>query len=96
MSTYRIVCTILKYPTQHRHISEVGTGTDPAQATDKWTVQRVRNALDAGDTFYTADSQGNRAGVHKFDCGCGYRTIRSAADATQGNNLDYLRQCSFP
>lgn len=95
MASYRIVCTDLKYPTAHRHIVSVGTGEQPSKATKQWTVSEVRAALKGGDVFYTQGTGGQTARVESFDCGCGYKTIRSSSDATTSNNLDYLRECSW-
>jgi hypothetical protein len=93
LATFRIVCTTLKYPTQHSHIVEVGTGTDPGSADKQWTVDEVRFRLALFDKFYTQDLLGNIAWVEAYTCGCGYQTIRSEADASLANNLDNLRQC---
>lgn len=95
MVTYRIVCTTFEYMLEHRHIVEVGTGTDPGKATERWSVANVRAATVAGDTFYTQDAAGNRADVSRYDCSCGCLTIHSTADATTANNLDNLRQCNW-
>lgn len=96
MANYRIVCVELKYPTQHRHITGVGTGANPNAADNQWTVQQVRSAIDRGDTFYTqSPTTAKVAYVDKFDCSCGYKTIKSRADAVQDNNLDYMRACSW-
>src|SRR5207248_3259495 len=74
----RIVCTELKYPTEHRHIVAVGIGTDPNKASNRWTVEQVRSALLKGTRFYTQSlSTGKIANVERFDCSCGYKTIRS-------------------
>jgi hypothetical protein len=95
MAAYRIVCTTLKNVLEHRHIVEVGTGFDPKKATRQWTVEDVRGAIVVGDVFYTQDGAGNQAEVSRYDCPCGYKTIRSAADATAANNLDNLHQCDW-
>jgi hypothetical protein len=96
MADYRIVCVNTEHP--HRHITNAGTGTNPARADKVWTVTQVRSALDRGDTFHTiSPSTGARAEVHADDCkigGCIVKTIRSAADAIEDNNLDNLRQCN--
>jgi hypothetical protein len=84
----------LKYPTAHSHIVSVGTG-DASKANTRWEVSEVRTALRNGDVFYTSDGSGNIALVSAYDCACGYKTIRSAADATAKNNLDQLRACSW-
>lgn len=57
-------------------------------------VETVRRKLDAGHSYHTVSpSTGTRASVHKVDCRCGFKTIRSAADAVLDNNLDNLRAC---
>lgn len=95
MSSYQIVCSELQNPTQHRHIVAVGTG-EPTRASRRWTVTEVRTALRSGDRFYTVSpSTGKVANVEAFDCACGYKTIRSTADAVVDNNLDNLRACRF-
>lgn len=93
----RIVCTTQSNPSApgHGHIVAVGTGTDPDRASGKATVDEVRRRLANGEAFYTQDAAGHRASVRPFDCSCGIRTIRSAADATTANNLDNLRACNW-
>ncbi len=97
MSAYRIVCADTLYP--HRHITDVGTGTDPGAASDRWTVLQVRAALRNGHRFYTQDPvSGRTADVEPYDAyvdGTVVHTIRSTPDAIQGNNLDYLRGCRW-
>lgn len=97
MATYRIVCATKLYP--HRHITEVGTGPDPSQASNRWSVTKVRNAIRNGDRFYTQDPRtGATADVEPYDAYVGgtvVHTIRSTPDATVGNNLDYMRECHW-
>ena len=99
MSRYRIVCVESKYfeKGKHDHLTRIGTGTESDSATRRWTVDEVRTAIDNGDTFYTkSPSTGREAGVEKFTCTvCDFKTIRSAADRIQDNNLDNLRTCSW-
>lgn len=100
MASYRIVCTDQEpadQPTTHAHIVAVGTGTDPAKADKRWTLQEVLAAMDTGHTFYTQGNQsGKVASVEPYNCGrCGRRHIRSAPDSVQDNNLDSLRRCSW-
>jgi hypothetical protein len=97
MST-RIVCVETLFP--HRHITHVGTGTAPGQATKRWTVMEVRAQLRAGYRFYTQDPvTGRTADVEPYDAHVGggrvIYTIRSTPDAISGNNLDNLRACSW-
>lgn len=95
MVTHQIVCVETLHP--HRHITHVGIGNDHDSADQRVTVERVRDALLLGARFYTVSpSTGRTANVEAVD----YRypsgivkTIRSAADAIQDNNLDNLRTC---
>jgi hypothetical protein len=97
VATYRIVCVNTEHP--HRHITQVGTGSDPDQAANRWTVSQVRAALANGDRFYTVSpSTGKTADVRADDCrinGCTIKTIRSTPDAVTDNNLDNLRICNW-
>lgn len=95
MTSYRIVCTTLHYADDHRHITKAGTGTNPDRADLQWTVDRVRSAIDEGDSFFTTDEAGNTASVEHYTCGCGFETIRSSANASAANDLDNLRQCNW-
>ena len=96
MSTNQIVCANTEHP--HRHITSVGIGGKASAPATRLTVTQVRAAIDKGDTFYTVSpSTGKIALVLKDTCtkggGCGYRTIRSVADAVTDNNLDNLGAC---
>jgi len=95
VADYRIECVNTEHP--HRHITRAGTGDEPALASQMWTVDEVRVAIDEGDTFHTISrSRGGRAEVYRDDCkigGCTVKTIRSAPDDTGDNNLDNLWQC---
>lgn len=96
MSTKRIVCTEQSNPSAvgHGHIIAVGVGTDPSKADSRETVEAVRGNLGAGDIYYTfSESTSKVALVHRYDCSCGVKTIRSAPDAVYDNNLDNLRLC---
>ena len=100
LARYRIVCTEQQpasQPPTHAHILAVGTGNNPAQAEQRWTLARVLSAMDRGDTFYTqGTSSGKIAEVEPYGCRwCNQRRIRSKADAVYDNNLDSLRRCSF-
>lgn len=93
----RIVCVETLHP--HRHITHVGTGSDPDQANHRWTVMEVRQELRRGVRFYTMDPlTGATADVEPYDAHVGgqiIRTIRSTPDATPRNNLDNLRVCRW-
>jgi hypothetical protein len=97
MASYRIVCVETAHP--HRHITHVGTGSDPGRATNRWTVADVRSAIQRGHRFYTVSSStGRTAEVEPYDYhynGGVIRTIRSSADAIWDNNLDNLRACAW-
>jgi hypothetical protein len=93
VTDYRVVCVTQQYPTAHKHITSAGTGTTSPIPAKRWTVEEVRAAMAAGDRFYTYTDGATTALVEPFTCGCGYGTIRSAADATLANNLDRLRDC---
>jgi len=95
---YRIVCTEQEpadRPPDHAHIVAVGTGTDPAAANMRWTLEEVLRAMRSGDAFYTEGVESGRvAQVQEYECRSCRRTfIRSAPDCTYDNNLDYLRRC---
>jgi len=95
MLTLRIVCVETLHP--HRHITHVGTGDNPNQASDRWTVAQVRSAIRNGNRFYTySPSTGRTADVEPYDVWVGNQlieTIRSTPDAVPDNNLDNLRVC---
>jgi hypothetical protein len=94
MASYRIVCVTTEEP--HRHIVDVGTGSRAGAPSWRWSVDEVRSALAAGDAFYTVSASGERAAVHPDTCsvaGCSVKTIRSAADAGEDNDLDNLQTC---
>lgn len=99
MASYRIVCTNQEPPDEphdEAHIAVVGTGDDPDSADKKWQVGDVRDALDDGTTFYTkSETTGETAEVEKYDCSCGYKTIRTKPDERIDNNLDDLRKCNW-
>lgn len=93
--TEKIVCVTTSHP--HRHIVSVGISGQAAAPARTMTVGEVRNALAAGDVFYTVGpTSGKVAIVHNDICkeyGCTIQTIRSAADAVTDNNLDNLDDC---
>jgi hypothetical protein len=100
MASYRIVCVDHKKPITHEHIVSVGLSSD-GKATDAsgapQSVADVRAAIRAGNRYYTIGlSSGRTADVEPFDCACGYKTIRSKADAVPDNNLDGgIRECNW-
>lgn len=89
MTTIQVVCTEQTECSQRGHIVAVGT-----EYRTTWTVDQVWSAIDRGEFFYTYGG-GKVAAVHKYVCGCGLRTLRSAPDATYENNLDYLPLCPW-
>jgi hypothetical protein len=98
MARYRIICTRqepVTQPTTHAHIVSVGTGVEPTQYNQTWTLAQVLTALAQGHTFYTqGQSSGRQAEVHPFKCPhCQRQTIRSATDGVWDNNLDSLPGC---
>ena len=100
MAKYRIVCTTqepLDKPHEVAHIVSIGTGNNPDQAENKWTLKEVLNAMDSGNSFYTkSPSSEKEASVNKYECKtCQRFTIRSSPDAVKDNNLDNLRKCNF-
>lgn len=100
MARYRVVCTIqepLDKPHEVAHIVSIGTGDNPDQASQKWSLKQVLDAMDSGDSFFTrSPSTGKDASVNKYECKtCRRYTIRSSPDAVRDNNLDNLRKCNF-
>jgi hypothetical protein len=96
MADYQILCVTTERQDPHEHIVNVGTGPAAGGAADRmWTVKVVRKAIKAGtDSFYTVGPEsGERADVRRYKCGCGVKTIRSADDAVEDNNLDSLASC---
>jgi hypothetical protein len=94
---YRIVCTEQEPAGASHdaaHIVAVGTGDDPDKAETRWEVEKVRTKIKQGTKFYTkSPSTGKTADVERYDCGCGYETIRTKPDERIDNNLDDLREC---
>ncbi len=100
MANHRIVCTVqvpTNHPTTNAHIVEVGTGTDPNKASQRWKLDEVIAAMDRGEVFYTQGvTSGKTALVEKWYCAhCGRYYIRTKADAVHDNNLDSLRICHW-
>jgi hypothetical protein len=89
MADYRIVCTIHGQVNGHKHITQVGTGTDPNQSSKLWTVPQV---LADVDNFYT-QSGSETARISGYHCECGYETLRTHPDDTVKDNLDDMREC---
>lgn len=97
MDVYRVVCTTMKFPADHRHIISIGTGDYLGHPTRRWTVQEVWDAMrgEPGAYFFTRGADGTTAWVAREDCvHCGLRTLRSHADATVTNNLASLPDCA--
>jgi hypothetical protein len=96
MSQYRIVCVNTEHP--HSHITTVGTGITAESYSQTWTVDKVLEALEDGDRFYTiSPSTGKEAEVKADTCkinGCSVKTLRSTADGVKDDNLDYMPNCS--
>ncbi len=87
---HRVVC-IERSAGGTRHITGVGTGTDPSQATKHWTVSEVRTAIKNGDRFYTVSaSKGTKAYIEAWDI----PTLRTKPDHLKDDNLDGLRACA--
>jgi hypothetical protein len=97
MAAHQIVCVETTHP--HRHITHVGIGELSWRASERWTVNRVRDAIRDGDRFYTVSPSTRKAAdVRPDTCrigGCVVETIRSAPDAVTDNNLDNLRVCRW-
>jgi len=90
-----IVCVTTEHA--HRHIVKVGIGALATSPTTTMTVKEVRDALTAGEIFYTwSPTTKEVALVQKHTCKerhCTVQTIRSTADAVPDNNLDNLAVC---
>jgi hypothetical protein len=57
-------------------------------------VAEARALIARGTQFETVSpSTGKRARILAYDCQCGVKSLRSAADAVKDNNLDNLRNC---
>lgn len=98
MARYRIICTRQEPASaapSHQHIVAVGTGTEPRNYTQLWTLDQVLAAMRRGETFYTQGEQsGKVAEVEQYHCSYCRRTyIRSHPDAVADNNLDNLPRC---
>jgi len=99
MASNRIVCTEQEPAGASHdtaHIVSVGLGDDPNAADARMEVEEVRAEIDRGRTFYTqSEKTGKTAEVDKYECSCGYGTIRTKPDDRIDNNLDDLRACNF-
>lgn len=97
MASNRIVCTEQEPAGASHdaaHIVAVGIGDTSDKASNRLDVDEVRRKIDQGHTFYTkSESTGKTAEVEKYDCSCGYETIRTNPDDRIDNNLDDLREC---
>jgi hypothetical protein len=90
MSEYRVVCANwLLTSADHRHITDVGTGT--AGQSRRWSSFAVRCAILDGDRFYLIDPSTNAsAEVEAYDCRCGLKTLRCSLGTTTDEDLDKL------
>jgi Protein of unknown function (DUF3892) len=89
MSAFQVVCVETKEP--HEGIIAVGTSSDGVRADRRWTVSAVRQAIEAGDRFFTVSpSTEDEADVEPYGDG-----IRTDPDEVTDNNLDDLRACRF-
>ena len=81
----------------HRHIVSFGIGGTAAAPRQTLTVEEIRDAIAAGESFYTYSPSAQKvAFVHRANCevpGCKVETIRSNGDAVADNNLDNLATC---
>ncbi len=81
----------------HQHLVSVGIGGTAAAPGEILTVEQIRDAIAAGESFYTYSASTQRvAFVHSATCqvrGCNVETIRSNGDAVADNNLDNLAPC---
>jgi len=91
MSDYRVVCVNrLTTSPAHRHITDVGTGTDRGW-NRRWSAPEVRNAIKDGDTFYALNPNTESMGhIEAYDCTCGLKTLRSVLDDVADSTLDTL------
>ena len=94
MTDHRIMC--VNKEAGHGHIESAGTGTQDGYYDQRFTVEQVYTAIDAGHSFHTGSRTGrDYAVVAKFSCAnCGRPTLRSRADGDWNNNLDDLRGCN--
>ncbi len=97
MAAYRVVCVEWQtFEDGHRHIVAIGTGDNPGKAEERWTMTEVLFSMRFGqDRFYTEDSDGRSAEVHRVICECGARTLGSVADGAPTQALPSLRPCRF-
>ncbi len=85
MDEYRIISVALAIDGDHDHITWVKLV--PAIGASPVPVAQVRKMMRNGDTFYTVNRQGARAGVAPGSCSCGEPSIVSGADAYPGGSL---------
>ena len=97
MAAYRVVCVEWQtFEDGHRHIVAVGTGDNPGQAEERWTMIEVLFSMRFGqDRFYTEDADGRSTEVQRVICDCGTRTLGSVADGARTPTLSSLRPCRF-
>lgn len=94
MARLQIVCTD-QSPRAAGHDSAHITNVRVSGDSRCYTVAGIYVAMDRGASFYTVSPSTRReATVHKFQCSCGYRTLRSSADSVVDNNLDNLPRCN--
>lgn len=99
----RIVCVTSGHHTHrhianaHQHLVSIGIGGTAAAPGEILTVEQIRDAIAAGESFYTYSASTQRVSfVHSATCqvrGCNVETIRSNGDAVADNNLDNLAPC---
>lgn len=94
MATYVIRCTDQSPRSAGHSVAHIKTVAFHG-GTRCRTVKDVYALLDAGHEILSRSPGGGpNAKVHKYQCTCGYETLRSAADATKANNLDELPRCN--
>jgi hypothetical protein len=95
---HRVVCDVqvpVHLPTHHEHVAQVGTSSEPPEASRLWTAEEVIEAVARGDSFYTRSPSTGLAGRIEIDAceACGRRIIRSDPDATPDSDLTNLADC---
>lgn len=97
---YRIVCTNQE-PSWASPLCARIVNVGVSEGADNWsirlTVDQVVNYISQGVIFYTyGPTSGKVALVERYYCNtCRKYHIRSHADCTTDNNLDYLGTCSL-
>ena len=96
MARYRIICTgRFDLNTRHRHAASVGIGKHAGNVGSKWTMGAVRDALKAGNRFYTRNSSGLEVDVVPFDCSCGVKTITQSVESDNDEKVLPLPACGW-